>query len=277
VRPATVEAAAVPQVEVLAPLPEPLDTPRPTVNEPEAAAELPSQLASNSLIEGTEPSVALPSTPEAIASVGTGPTVETIAAVVPGNEVIISAVENSWSVELPFAPAAPGSNLIGEIGFISPVWVKSGLAVTSVNGIAIDAIDDISQIVAFTTSPGDSSQVEVSFGTLDETTGVSAEHSWAVPVVQETALPNGLSFETVFTGSAWRTSVTNVPAELEGVFQLGDVVMTDITTAEPVNGREPLADILERGLSDGQGQFAFEVQRGGDNWVAPFSYTVSEG
>ncbi len=276
-RPATVEAAAVPQVEAPAPLPEPLDTPRPTVSEPEAAAELPSQLASTSLTEGTVPSVALPGTPEAIASIGTGPAVETIAAVVPGNEIIISVVENSWSVELPFAPAAPGSNLIGEIGFISPVWVKPGLAVTSVNGIAIDAIDDISDIVAFTTSPGDSSQVEVSFGTLDETTGVSAEHSWAVPVVQETALPNGLSFETVFTGSVWRTSVTNVPAELEGVFQLGDIVVTDITTAEPVNGRETLADILERGLSDGQGQFAFEVRRGDDNWVAPFSYTVSDG
>ncbi len=276
-RPESVEIAAVPQVEAPAPLPEPLATPRPTVNEPDAAAELPSQVASSALPESTTPSVVLPGTPEVVASVGTGPSVDAIAAIVPGNEVIISAVERNWSVELPFKPAAPESNLIGEIGFISPVWVKPGLVITSVNGIEVDAIEDVASIVSFTSSPSESGQIELLFGTLDETTGLSEEHSWSVPIVQETALENGLRFETVFIGSAWRTTVKDVPAELEGVFEVGDVVMTDITTAEPVNGRESLAEILDRELSDGQGQFAFEVQRGETRWVAPFSYTVSEG
>ncbi len=276
-RPESVEIAAVPQVEAPAPLPEPQDTPRPTVNEPDAAAELPSQLASNALPETATPSVVLPGTPDVVASVGTGPSVEAIAAIVPGNEVVVSAVGRNWSVELPFKPAIPDSNQIGEIGFISPVWVKPGLVITSVNGIEVDAIAEVSRVVSATSAPSESGQVELVFGTLDESTGLSEEHSWAVPIVQETLLENGLRFESVFIGSSWRTTVKDVPAALTGVFEIGDVVLTDITTAEPVNGRESLADILDRELSDGQGQFAFEVQRGDARWVAPFSYTPSEG
>lgn len=285
VRPESIAIAAAPVIEE-PPLPEPVETPRPTSVEPEANAALPNQPSNRPVADASTPEVALPGTPDAVASVGGGLDVEGIAAIVPGNEIIEEVVEPpvvedavvqvTWDVELPFSPATPGSNLVGDIAFISPTWVKPGLEITSVNGAPVQAIEDISLIVQSTTTDREADRIEVVFGTVDAATGVAADNSWSVPVTQQTELENGLRFETAFNGSEWRTTVAEVPESLAAALQVGDVILSNLTTSEPVDGRNTIAEILERELSDGSGEFAFDVQRGDTRWLAPFSYTVSE-
>ena len=59
-------------------------------------------------------------------------------------------------------------------------------------------------------------------------------------------------------------------------FQVGDVILSNLTTGETIEGRNTIIEILERELSDGAGEFAFDVQRNDARWLAPFSYTVTE-
>ena len=274
--PQEVAIAAVPAFDEPAPLPEPAATPRPAVNEPEVAGELSGVDNSSLIAAGAPTNLSLPTTPGAATDV-LGAQIAQIVAVVPGNELLPPLIDRSWSVQLPFSAARPGSNVIGNVAFISPVWVRSGLEITSVNGVEVGAIDDISDIVAATSEVSDAPQIEVVFGTLDTTTGEARNESWSVPVAQETALENGLRFQTDYTGSAWRTIVIDVPDSLLGAFEVGDVVLADLKTRRPVDGRDTLAELIETELANGGGQFAFEVQRGEDRWVAPFVYTGSEG
>ncbi len=271
-RPESIEAAALPVI-VEPPLPEPVETPRPSAVEPDANAALPNQPANRPSADVTTPDVALPGTPDAIASVGTGPDVGSIEALVPGNELPPQIVETSWSVELPFAPDEDGSNVIGEVGFISPVWVKPGLAITSVNGIAVDTIDGIPAALRQDDTLGQADQIAVEFGTIDLSNGAAATYEWTLPVVQETELLNGLRFESVFTGTEWRTSVVDVPESLAGDLRVGDVLKSNIPTSEDINGRDSLASIVEREVSNGNSQFVFDVQRGDSRWVAMLNYS----
>ncbi len=275
-RPENLEIAAVPEIVAPAPLPEPVDTPRPVTTEPAANAELPNQPANRPIADASTPEVALPAIPDAVAAIGSGLVVDEIAAVVPGNELTPSEVTTNWSVQLPFEADPLSPNRVGQVAFISPIWVREGLVITTVNGTPVDTINDIPRVLRGTTAPGDADQIEVVFGTLDPASGVTEGQSWVVPVVQETALANGLRFETVFNGTDWRTSVTEVPEGLAGGLQVGDVLLSSITTSENITGRDTIAEIFERELSDGSGQFAFEVQRGDGRWVAPLSYDSGE-
>ncbi|MEJ6402964.1 protein kinase domain-containing protein [Yoonia sp. 2307UL14-13] len=270
-RPEDLSVAAAPVIEE-PPLPEPVETPRPTAVEPEANAALPNQPSVQLTADAATPQVTLPDVPAEVAAVGTGPAVEEIAAVVPGNELQPSIVETNWSVELPFAADRDGSNVIGQVGFISPVWVKPGLAITSVNGTPVDAINDIPAALRQNPSLGEADQIEVEFGTIDLTNGAEADYNWTLPVVQETELLNGLRFESVFTGTEWRTSVAEVPASLTGDLQVGDVLKGFISGEDVIDGRNTVAEIVERELAEGNQLFIFDVLRGDDRWVAMFNY-----
>ena len=265
-RPEAVEMAALPEV-VEPPLPEPAVTPRPVIAEPVARPDFPDQSANRPLAETQTAPVAFPATPESVSAVGAGPEVE-IAAVKPGKELPPPAVATTWSVQLPFEPETSGSNVIGNIGAITPVWVRPGLEITSVNGLAVDSIGQIPAALRADrpTAPGDT--VQVTFGTRDPATGETADHAWVMPVVQQTELLNGVSFETVFTGSNWRTSVVNVPEDKAEDLQVGDIVTMFISTYETIDSRDALATILTREAESGNDELMFAVQRDGVAWVA---------
>ena len=265
-RPEAVEMAALPEV-LEPPLPEPAVTPRPTVAEPAASADFPDQSANRPSADTETAPLAFPATPDSVNAVGAGPEVE-IEAVKPGKELPPPAVATTWSVQLPFEPETPGSNVIGSIGAITPVWVRPGLEITSVNGVTVDSIGQIPAALRADrpTAPGDT--VQVTFGTRDPATGDTADHAWVMPVVQQTELLNGVSFETVFTGSNWRTSVVNVPEDKTDDLQVGDIVTMFISTYENIDSRDALATILTREAESGNNELMFAVQRDGVAWVA---------
>ncbi len=269
-RPESVELAAIPEPE---PLPEPLATPRPEVTEPAANAQLPDQVSSGPSADTETANVNLPGTPDAVAAVGTGPEVD-IAAVTPGNELTPSGVQSTWSVQLPFSPTAPDSAVIGQIAPVSPVWVQPGLEITSVNGVLVDAIDDIPAVLRATSNTSvQSPSLNVTFGTRNPASGELLDREWVVPVVQETTLLNGVRFETVFAGSNWRTTVVEAPSELAGILEVGDLVVSFISTGEEVTGRDTLKDIFERELIAGTEVFLFAVERGDSTWASQLIYS----
>jgi hypothetical protein len=267
-RPESVELAALPE-----PLPEPVETPQPTVTDPEASTEFADQTGTRPVGESEIADVALPDTPEAIDNVGAGLD-SAIDAVVPGNELEPSYVTTQWTVALPFAAADDSSNVISEIGLISPIWVEPGLEITSVNGIEVDAIAGISAALRGSIDEGQTVPpiINATFGTLNAETGTVAEHSWSLPVSQELTLENGVSFKSVFVGDAWRTTVADMPTDLAGGLQAGDVVVSYIPTSENITDRETLSDIFNREIDNDVEQFMFAVQRDGSMWVASLIY-----
>ncbi len=272
VRPESVQLAAIPEPE---PLPEPVVTPRPAVAEPVAGPAFPDQTGNRPSADTQTAVVALPATPENVAEIGSGPEVE-IAAVTPGNELAADNVAANWTVQLPFSPAGAQSNIIAQVGPVSPVWVQPGLVVTGVNGTPVDAISEIAAVLREQTPASDlSPTINVTFATLNPESGESVDHVWVLPVVQEVTLLNGARFETVFAGSDWRTTVTTLPQGQDGGLQVGDVITSYIPTAENVNERDTLVNILNREIENGTEQFMFAVQREGNLWVASLAYAVA--
>ncbi len=265
---ATAEPEPAPEPE---PLPEPLDTPRPATEEPGDEATLPDVTDARPSVETETPDVALPATPNTVEEIGDGFEVA-IQAVTPGNEVVDSIINWGWFVILPFDPASPDSNVIGNVGAVSPLWVRSGLEITSVNDNPVSSIAGISAALRDSVEIGDADQIEVSFGLLDPATGVESVESWTLPVVRYTELNNGLRFETRRNGAEWETGIVSLPESGAGDLEVGDVLNSLITTGETIADQENFVSMLDRELGDGQGQMMFAVERGGSMWVASMTY-----
>ncbi|MDX8352637.1 serine/threonine-protein kinase [Cognatiyoonia sp. IB215182] len=270
-RPESVELAAVPEPE---PLPEPVATPQPVADASAATAALPDVTANRPVADGDTAQVDLPSAPDVVAAVGTGPSVE-IDAVTPGNELIPEpeGVAASWTVQLPFSAAGDQSNIIAQAAAVSPVWVQPGLVITSINGTPVGAISDIPTVLNQTVPISDlEATLPVTFGTLNPASGEQVEESWVLPVIQQLELLNGVAFETTFAGNEWRTVVAELPETLTGGLEVGDVMRSYIPTAELIQEQDSLQTILERELSVGTDQFMFAVERDGGMWVASLNY-----
>ncbi|MDX8346538.1 protein kinase [Cognatiyoonia sp. IB215446] len=270
-RPESVELAAVPEPE---PLPEPVATPQPAADANAAAAALPDIAAGGPVADGDTAQVDLPSAPDVVAAVGTGPSVE-IDAVTPGNELVPEPqdVLASWTVQLPFQAAGAQSNIIAQAAAVSPVWVQPGLVITSINGTPVDAIADIPTVLNQTIALESlDATLPVTFGTLNPASGEQVEQSWVLPVVRELELLNGVAFEAIFAGGEWRTTVAELPETLTGGLEVGDVMRSYIPTAELIQEQDSLQTIFERELSNGTDQFMFAVERNGGMWVASLNY-----
>ncbi|KJZ19156.1 protein kinase domain-containing protein [Loktanella sp. S4079] len=276
-RPESVEQAAIPEPEPTPePLPEPVATPQTNVTDPEVDTAFPDQSGNRPVTDTETADVALPATPDTVDTIGTGLEVA-IDAVVPGNEIVPTSVATAWKVELPFSASDESSDEIAEVALISPVWVKPGLEITSVNGVEVDAISEISSAVSTFIDPQNApSNIDVTFGTRDSATGETAEHVWGLPVVREITLNNGVRFESTVASDAWRTVVADMPTNLAGGLQAGDVVVSYIPTAENITNHDSLLNVFNREMENGVEQFMFAVQRDGSMWVASLIYSGAE-
>lgn len=284
-RPIDVALSAVPAP---APLPEPAATPEMLTDTPTTGTALPEQTAASPAIDVASAEMTLPDTPTLVSEIGNGPAVD-ILAVTPGNEIIvevpepvavveepapINGISASWTVQLPFTAENASSNVIAQAAAVSPVWVQPGIAVTAVNGTQIAAISDIpavlrSQTPADTLTP----TLAVTFETVDPALGTPVNQQWFLPVVQQIVLEDGTTFQAVFAGSGWQTSVVALPAGQSGGLEVGDVITSYIPTSEAVNGPETLFNIFNRESENGAEQFMFAVQRNGSLWVASLAYS----
>ena len=140
------------------------------------------------------------------------------------------------------------------------------------NGNAIPSIDGIGEVLRTIVNLTDESELSVSFGIADDATGGVVERSWLVPVVQKTALLNGIGFESRLVGEEWVTKVTEAPADVSGDLKVGDEIIAYMRTSERVDQRTSLKTIMDREIAEGTSQFSFAVSREGTMWIASLDY-----
>lgn len=206
------------------------------------------------------------------------PLTEAIPGFVPGNEIVVAEVAedtlvlSAWSVDLPFAGSSSSSRVIGEVAAVAPVWVDTGVEIDSVNGSPIESINDIGEILRNSVELNDEDQIAIAFGVKDGSTGDVVEQRWSVPIVQQTALLNGIGFETRLIDGTWQTVVTSAPDDVSGELQVGDTLIAYMATGERIEGRMSLKEIMDREIANGTSQFSFAVNRAGNMWIAALEY-----
>ena len=209
------------------------------------------------------------------------PLTEAIPAFAPGNEIIAeepaptveeSFVLTAWSVELPFSASNSSSRVISSIAPVAPIWVSEGVQIDTVNGNFIPSIDSIDDVLRATVELTDETQLNVEFGVTDENTGGVVQQSWRLPIIQKTALLNGINFETRLVGDEWITTVTQAPADVSGELKVGDQLIAYMRTSERVDQRTSVKSIMDREIAEGNSQFSFAVSREGTMWIASLEY-----
>jgi hypothetical protein len=221
----------------------------------------------------------LPGDADGFASV-TLPLTEAIPAFAPGKEVVSEVLDagdssfvlSAWTVDLPFTATSSSSRIVGNVAPVAPIWVDEGTQIDTVNGNLITSIDSISDVLRTTVNLTDESQLSVNFGITDAASGDVAEESWVMPIVQKTALLNGVGFETRLNGEEWTTTVIDAPADVSGDLKVGDQIIAYMRTSERVDQRTSLKTIMDREIADGASEFTFAVSREGSMWIASIDY-----
>lgn len=292
-RVAAVEAAeAARKAEAAALAAATLDTPTPPMDSNElialagitGAPEMPATAFAAILAEGPNASgfantadFVLPDTASGFTSVSLALS-EAIPAFAPGREIVNetpadnSFVLSNWTVELPFTAASSSSRVIGNVGPVAPLWVNEGVEIDTVNGRAIANIDGIGDTLKSAIKLEDQTELQVSFGIKDAETGNQTEQNWTLPIIQKTALLNGISFETRRIDDAWVTTVTDAPASAKSDLKVGDQLIAYMLTSELVDDRTSMKTIMDRELADGKSLFSFAVNRDGTMWIASLDY-----
>ena len=261
------EPAPIESAETTPIAPEPLD---------DAAPVLPTLADTRPADDTATPDVALPQTPSAIDTAGSGPDVD-VTALGQGNVVPGSDLQTATALRLPFQAAGERSNIIASATQDAPDWVQPGLVITDVNGMPVAAIADIPATLL--SDPdlvlGDADLV-VTFGLRHPETDARVEQDANLAIVQSLTLPTGHVFETSHVDDNWRTIVSAAPVGAAGALQTGDVVMTYIPTATAISDRDSLATVLDSEIARGTENFIFAVQRDGSMWVASMIIGTTE-
>ncbi|WP_312020991.1 protein kinase domain-containing protein [Yoonia sp.] len=181
------------------------------------------------------------------------------AAFIPSNEIIVVQPEetfvlSAWSVELPFSGSPTSSRVIGR---------------------SIANIEGVSSILRDSLNLTNKQQLSASFGIMDGVTGDLVEKSWLLPIVQQTALLNGVNFETSLVDNEWATTVTQTPDTMTGDLRVADKIVAYMRTSERMIERMSLKTGMDREVGDGQSSFNFAVSRDREMWVASLDHADS--
>lgn len=269
-----------------------LDTPTPPVDAGElvtfagftGAPDVPATGVAELLSQGLDTADALsfilPDTAPNFSSVSLALS-EAIPAFAPGREITFNAAQDdtlvlsNWTVELPFTAASSSSRLIANAGDRAPNWADEGVEINTVNGRAITNIGGIEQALKSTVDLNDETELQVSFGIKDGTTGDQSQQDWSLPIIQKTALLNGIGFETRRVDDAWVTTVTETPDAVKSDLKVGDQMIAYMLTSELIDDRTSLKTIMDREIADGKSLFSFAVNREGTMWITSLDYTDS--
>ena len=152
--------------------------------------------------------------------------------------------------------------------------LQPGQRVVSVNGYPLESLSDFQRVIDATTDYSAGDSVDVTLGIEDPQTGSTVVETVQLPVVQQTMLLNGVSFETVRDGESWSTVVTAGNGDGESDLQAGDRIVAFMPTNELMDQEASLSTVLSRELGAGATQFNFAVERGGDMWVVSMRYAA---
>ncbi len=187
----------------------------------------------------------------------------------------VDQLTSTWSVRLPFAPDASNPATVGEVLFPGWSWLQEGVEIASLNGVEIDGIAAIPDILRLTTSVTDQTQLEATIGVRRGGRPVS-EFPVIFPVIEQTALPNGIAFEAVFDNSTWKTVVADVPVGVTTALQPGDVLIGYPSTSAAMDGRTSFGDAVQASMDAGETSAMLLVQRDGQELEIPLAFFATE-
>jgi hypothetical protein len=170
-------------------------------------------------------------------------------------------VLSNWNVSLPFRDLRADED--------GNLWIRS------VEGIPVQRRDDLIAVLKEMFDLSGVEEISLNLGLGPRNGDAILDQVLTLPVTQETALPNGLRFESRAEGREWVTRVTNVPTSLQSDFKAGDQLVAFVPTGERIDGRMSLPDLLMRELLAGQNNYSFAVDRDGTVWLASMTYSAA--
>lgn len=88
-------------------------------------------------------------------------------------------------------------------------------------------------------------------------------------------LPGGYTFDVVETATGVQTVVSELPPDMQGDLQIGDVLLVYAPTGETLGTESALKDILTREFSNGITTYSFVIRRGNSTVDAEFRLGVT--
>jgi hypothetical protein len=105
---------------------------------------------------------------------------------------------------------------------------------------------------------------------------VAAERQLDIlPVTNVLRLPGGYTFEVVETATGLQTVVSELPADIQGDLEVGDVLLVYAVTGETLATPTALREILQRDFASGITTYSFVIRRGDSTLNAEFRLGVA--
>jgi len=97
-----------------------------------------------------------------------------------------------------------------------------------------------------------------------------------LPVTNVLRLPGGHAFDVIETATGAQTVVSELPAELQGSVQVGDILLVYVPTGETLGTSTALREILQREFANGITTYSFVIRRGDSTLEAEFRLQAAE-
>lgn len=185
------------------------------------------------------------------------------------NEPAVPTIVTRFVPALPFSlsPWSPG--VVISVGENAPSWLTQSARIVSVNGQPVASNEEITAAFEELVPQDDALTFDVTIGVDAGLNTAVTERTLTVGKEQHTLLLNGLSFVSRQIDSGWITEVAAVPGASN--FQVGDTLVSYVSTWEDITGPDTLETILNRELANGTNSFSFAVSRGGEIWIEAFN------
>ncbi len=195
------------------------------------------------------------------------------AVVVPNNLARVEAMLTHFhTVKLPFAGTSDASNVIAALTNAAPDWMQPGQRITTVNGVAIKADDDLATVIGTTNDFSGLTDTKVTFE-IEAFAGadlIKRDHS--LPVVEVLKLANGVWFEISASANGPVAAVTAAPDGTDGSrLKVGDILVANMADASLFGAENPLLEVLTREIAREAEILNVAVLRDGAQFMASFS------
>jgi serine/threonine protein kinase len=194
---------------------------------------------------------------------------------IPFNAARVEAMLAQYhTVKLPFVGTPEANNVIAALAVTAPDWMQPGQRITEVNGVAIQAADDIGKVISETKDLAGSTEAEITFEIEAFAGADRIKRDHRLPVVQVISLTNGVSFEISNTADGYVATVTATPDDTsDSGLKVGDTLLANMADTALFSAENTLADVLTREIGREAETLSVAVQRDGARFVASFSLT----
>ncbi len=170
---------------------------------------------------------------------------------------------------IPFelSPWSPG--VVVSVTEDGPEWLTESSRIVSIEGDAVVSNEDIIAALRALAPQDNAGRFEVTIGLDSGLNTAVTERTLTIQKEQHTLLLSGLRFVSREHDAGWITKVAEVPSASN--LQVGDVLVSYVSTWEDIDRPDTLQTILERELANGKKSFSFAVSREGEIWIEAFN------